>query len=67
MSKTITFSCAPCCWGVDDVRNPHLPDWQTVLDEARDSGFGGLELAPYGYMPLDADVVGKALRQRNLP
>lgn len=25
---------APCCWGVDDVRNPYLPPWQRVLKEA---------------------------------
>ena len=30
----VTVTCAPCCWGVDDVRNPHLPPWERVLDEA---------------------------------
>ncbi|MEY4753720.1 MAG: hypothetical protein RJA44_1395, partial [Pseudomonadota bacterium] len=28
------IGCAPCCWGVDDVNNPHLPPWQRVLSEA---------------------------------
>lgn len=51
---TITITTAPCCWGVDDVTNPHLPDWRRVLDEAAAAGYGGLELGPCGYMPLDA-------------
>ena len=54
MTLPVTITCAPCCWGVDDVSNPHLPHWERVLDEAAEAGFGGLELGPYGYMPLDA-------------
>ena len=66
MTAPITLTCAPCCWGVDDVRNPHLPPWEKVLDEAAAAGFGGLELGPYGYMPLDVGRVGAALSQRGL-
>lgn len=66
MSNPITITCAPCCWGVDDVSNPHLPPWERVLDEAAEAGFGGLELGPYGYMPLDVDRVGAALDARGL-
>ncbi|ANT62851.1 AP endonuclease [Salipiger sp. CCB-MM3] len=66
MSGPISITCAPCCWGVDDVRNPHLPPWEQVLDEAAAAGFGGLELGPYGYMPLDAGRVGGALEERGL-
>lgn len=62
----ITITCAPCCWGVDDVTNPNLPHWEKVLDEAAAAGFGGLELGPYGYMPLKNDVVADALAARNL-
>lgn len=62
----VTVTCAPCCWGVDDVKNPHLPPWEKVLDEAAQAGFGGLELGPYGYMPLDVDRVGAALQERGL-
>ena len=51
MQSPITVTCAPCCWGVDDVKNPHLPPWERVLDEAVAAGFGGLELGPYGYSP----------------
>lgn len=66
MSVPITITCAPCCWGVDDVKNPHLPAWEHVLDEARAAGFDGLELGPYGYLPLDVDRVSAALEQRKL-
>lgn len=66
MTNPITITTAPCCWGVDDVENPHLPAWEKVLDEARAAGFGGLELGPYGYLPLDLDRVSRALEQRKL-
>jgi inosose dehydratase len=66
MSAPITITCAPCCWGVDDIANPHLPSWERVLDEAAQAGFGGLELGPYGYMPLDVARVSEALHKRGL-
>jgi inosose dehydratase len=62
----VTVCCAPCCWGVDDLKNPHLPPWARVLDEAAAAGFGGLELGPCGYMPLDVTRVGGALDARGL-
>lgn len=65
-ADTITITCGPCCWGVDDVKNPHLPPWEAVLDQAAQAGFGGLELGPYGYMPPDAARVGQALAARGL-
>lgn len=63
---TITITTAPCCWGVDNIRNPHLPDWRLVLREAAAAGYGGLELGPYGYMPLVGDAVSTELRQNGL-
>lgn len=66
MTNRITIATAPCCWGVDDVSNPHLPAWEKVLDEAAAAGFGGLELGPYGYLPLDVARVSEALAKRNL-
>lgn len=66
MALPVTIACAPCCWGVDDVSSPHLPAWERVLDEAAEAGFGGLELGPYGYMPLDAARVAAALEARRL-
>ncbi|TKV72286.1 TIM barrel protein [Rhizobium sp. AU243] len=66
MTNRITITTAPCCWGVDDVKNPHLPHWEKVLDEAKAAGFGGLELGPYGYLPLDLERVSQALNERDL-
>jgi inosose dehydratase len=63
---TITITTAPCCWGVDDVTNPDLPSWELVLDEAAKAGYEGLELGPYGYVPLDRPRVSEALGRRGL-
>ena len=63
---SIRITGAPCSWGVDNVKNPHLPKWERVLDEAAQAGYKGLELGPYGYLPLDLKVVGDALQQRGL-
>ncbi len=62
----ISIATAPCCWGVDDVRNPNLPPWERVFDEVAAAGYRGLELGPYGYVPLDLDRVGAALNARGL-
>ncbi|OHV79625.1 TIM barrel protein [Ensifer sp. LCM 4579] len=63
---TITITTAPCCWGVDDVKNPNLPAWERVFDEAAAAGYGGLELGPYGYLPLESERVARALDERKL-
>jgi len=62
----ISIATAPCCWGVDDVRNPNLPPWERVFDEVAAAGYTGLELGPYGYVPLDLDRVSAALTARGL-
>jgi len=62
----IHISTAPCCWGVDDVKNPFLPPWRQVLREAGQAGYRGIELGPYGYLPLDAAEVGLALKENGL-
>ncbi|OCX64431.1 AP endonuclease [Thioclava sp. SK-1] len=66
MPGPITITSAPCCWGVDDITNPHLPAWEAVFDDAAAAGFGGLELGPYGYVPLDVARVSDSLAQRGL-
>lgn len=63
---SITVTTAPCCWGVDDVRNPNLPPWELVFDEVKAAGYGGMELGPYGYVPLDIELVSSALTSRGL-
>lgn len=63
---SIKIASAPCCWGVEDPNNPYIPKWETVLDEASKAGYKGIELGPYGYIPLDLEVVETALKSRGL-
>lgn len=58
----LVLGSAPDSWGVwfpDDTLQ--IP-WSRFLDELADSGYGWLELGPYGYLPTDparlADEVG---------
>lgn len=60
------IACAPCCWGVDDPKNPYLPPWQKVLSEASQAGYKGIELGPYGYLPIDAGTIGDELAKNSL-
>ncbi|MGF1689012.1 sugar phosphate isomerase/epimerase [Photobacterium japonica] len=60
------LACAPCCWGVESSDNPHNPDWMKVLTETRLAGYFGTELGPYGFLPLDADVINTALFHKEL-
>ncbi|MEE4705361.1 TIM barrel protein [Pseudomonas alliivorans] len=62
----IHLSTAPCCWGVDDVNNPYLPPWHQVLSEAAQAGYRGIELGPYGYLPLNVEELGGALADNGL-
>ena len=62
----IHITGAPCCWGVDDVKNPYLPPWRKVLEEAGQAGFSAIELGPYGFLPLDIDVVSAELSKNGI-
>lgn len=57
---------APCCWGVDDVKNPWLPPWQKVLKEAGEAGYRAIELGPYGYLPIHVEEVSSELKKNGL-
>ena len=63
---SIKISTAPCCWGVDDPKNPYLPDWRLVLNEAQQAGYKGIELGPYGYLPIDIQQVSRQLTDNGL-
>ncbi|MFS0785174.1 TIM barrel protein [Shouchella sp. 1P09AA] len=60
------ISGAPCSWGVDDVKNPYLPDWKCVLSEAKQAGYNEIELGPYGYFPLESDDFKHELKKNQL-
>ena len=57
---------APASWGVDNPENPYLPSWTKVLSEAHQAGYTAIELGPYGYMPIDAEVVAAELEKNQL-
>ncbi|MEC2057694.1 TIM barrel protein [Peribacillus psychrosaccharolyticus] len=63
---SIKIAGAPCCWGVDDAKNPYLPPWERVLKEASQAGYKGIELGPYGYIPMDIERVQVELSKNNL-
>lgn len=63
---SIRFASAPGCWGVEDPKNPYIPSWERVLDEAVAAGYEGMELGPYGYFPMEAEVLVPALQKRGL-
>ncbi len=63
---TMNICGAPASWGVDDPKNPYLPPWTRVLSEARQAGYRAIELGPYGYLPIDAEVVSEELKKNNL-
>ena len=52
---TIHIANAPCSWGVDDPKNPYLPPWPKVLEEAAMAGYKSIELGPWSYLPTRAD------------
>jgi inosose dehydratase len=63
---SIQICGAPCCWGVDDPKNPYLPPWQRVLKEAAQAGYSAIELGPYGYLPIDVPAVAEELNKNGL-
>lgn len=63
---TIYISGAPCCWGVDDPKNPYLPDWNLVVQEAHKAGFTGMELGPYTYMPTELTELLPTLEENEI-
>lgn len=62
----VKIAGAPCCWGVDDPKNPYLPPWERVLYEASQAGYKGIELGPYGYIPMDIERVQAELFKNGL-
>jgi inosose dehydratase len=62
----LSIGNAPCSWGVEFADDPRNPAWTHVLDEAKASGYTGIELGPLGYMPEDPAILGPALQKRDL-
>ncbi|MCP2231105.1 MULTISPECIES: TIM barrel protein [Erwinia] len=63
---TIHIANAPCSWGVDDPKNPHLPPYEKVLKEAAQAGYPAIELGPWSYLPTDPARLTQELNQYGL-
>lgn len=64
---TIQLANAPVSWGIYefDGMEPKYP-YTRVLDEIVETGYTGLELGPWGYLPTDPDVLRAELSKRSL-
>lgn len=63
---SLPIANAPCSWGVDDPKNPHLPPYTKVLQEASTAGYRSIELGPWGYLPTDAAILSAELQRHGL-
>ena len=59
------FGNAPCSWGINYATG-NAVTWQQYLDEVAAAGYRGTELGPFGYLPMDADIVRAELAKRGL-
>jgi inosose dehydratase len=64
---TIQIANAPVSWGIYEFEgiNPKYP-YTTVLDQIAETGYVGMELGPWGYLPTDPEVARPELAKRNL-
>jgi inosose dehydratase len=64
---TIRVASAPVSWGIFEFEgiDPKFPYTQ-VLDEIVETGYRGIELGPYGYLPTDPGKLRQELDQRKL-
>lgn len=61
------FACAPVSWGVEDYYGPSWEQpYQRILDEMAECGYEATELGPYGYFPVDPQILRPQLEDRSL-
>jgi inosose dehydratase len=64
---TIHIASAPVSWGIYEFEGiePKYP-YTWVLDEIAQTGYTGIELGPYGYLPTDPEKLRDELGKRGL-
>jgi inosose dehydratase len=64
---TIKIASAPVSWGIYEFEDiePKFKYVQ-VLDEIAETGYTGIELGPYGYLPTDPAILREELAARGL-
>jgi inosose dehydratase len=64
---TIRIASAPVSWGIYEFEGIEPPfTYSQVLDEIAATGYTGIELGPYGFLPTDPVVLRDELDQRGL-
>ena len=64
---TIRMANAPVSWGIYEFEGSEAKfPYERVLDEIVETGYTGLELGPWGYLPTDPAVLRGELQKRNL-
>jgi len=66
--STIRIANAPCSWGsleFEGLEGQAIPYGQ-MLDELKETGYGGTELGDWGYMPTEPQRLGAELTRRGL-
>jgi inosose dehydratase len=63
---TVELATGPVSWGVDFADAPGNPPWAEVLDGVSRAGYRGIELGPFGYLPVDAARLRDELDARAL-
>lgn len=63
----IRLANAPVSWGIYEFEGlDQKYSYSQVLDEIKETGYEGLELGPWGYLPTDPAVLRPELDQRGL-
>ncbi|KAA9016982.1 sugar phosphate isomerase/epimerase family protein [Niallia endozanthoxylica] len=62
----IKIGTAPDSWGVWFPQNEKQTPWERCMDEMAQSGYEGIELGPWGYLPNDYNQLKEELDKRNL-
>lgn len=64
---TIHLASAPVSWGIYEFESiaPKYP-YARVLDEIAETGYTGIELGPWGYLPTDPEALRPELAARGL-
>src|SRR5690606_41533473 len=64
---TIRIANAPVSWGIFEFEGTAQKFTYTqVLDEIVETGYSGIELGPWGFLPTDPDKLREELETRNL-
>jgi inosose dehydratase len=64
---TIRLATAPVSWGIYEFEGiePKF-HYSRVLDEIAETGYTGIDLGPWGYLPTDASLLRDELQKRGL-